>query len=101
MSLDRKELNGYLCLILSALAASPRHEAPRGPIYAATLCAEGRLDDYQFIIGVAKRGGLLTEDGSHLLKLTPKGVALARQVDESLAAQARTIDARLTKGGRS
>lgn len=76
--MTRDQLNVGLATIITSLAETGG-EAPAGHIYAA-LMAHYTLDDYNDIMSVLKRAGLVTEE-RHLVTITSAGRELAAKIE--------------------
>jgi predicted methyltransferase len=76
--MTREETNAYLCVILETVSES-KSGVPSGHMYAAFMTKGITLDEYQSILGIAQRGGLV-EVKSHLVTLTPKGQEMVEKI---------------------
>lgn len=80
---NAQQLTAYLAAILTALAEIKDHSAPASTMY---MFVNHSLDTWNTLRAVMEKNGLITYK-NHLVTLTPKGLAMADQINAALAAK--------------
>lgn len=78
--MDRRDANIMLSAILETIHAAGQEGAPLGPMYAA-LMSRVNLDEFQRLIQLLTKGGLITSMG-HVARLTDRGQETVRKIKE-------------------
>ena|SRR5688572_24791098 len=81
--MNASKMNVLLAATLTALAEG-NGETREGILYAV-LCGQCSMDEFQSMLYVADKGGLLTRGRNFLLTITQKGREIAAKIEDQIA----------------
>ena len=82
--MDRNKLTAGVAAILTTVAET--ETAPEGIMYAA-LMGSYSLEEFNDLLGILAKSGLVTRTGYHEVAITPEGKAVAAKIEAAMSAR--------------